>query len=288
MRSAVLFCLVLAASGASVSLGRAQSLASEGCAPELPRRVEAALAVELIDAEPEITALAPEATLSIVCGDLTLVLRAETPNGRYAEQGMPLELGAERRAAITLLELVRTLFDVSARPPPPARSLLIASGGVLVLGDPVLVTGGGGLSLRVVIDPWVQLGVSVEALAGTLQVAPGQLGLVLGAASLSVRFGGRVGDVQLHAGPQVSGALLSWTGMARSPDVEARPALGPRVAVGAVAAVSYLLLEMLALDLELSVDGAFLGSEARADATAVAHTLGPSFAARVGLGWVLP
>lgn len=275
----------------AVAPAQAQAVATSGCDEALGQQLEAALAVELVDAEPEVVELAEVASLSTTCTAERVSLRAEAPDGRYAGQDVPLEVGAARRAAITLLELLRSLAFVAPTPPPPppgARSLLVASGGVAVLGDPLVVLGGGGLALRLAVDPLVVLALAIDGSTGGLDVAPGQLALVLGQAAASVRFGGRVGDVQLHAGPLVSGALVSWAATARSPDVLALATLGPRVAAGIVASASYLLAELVALDVELSVDGAFIGSDALSDAVVVASTLGPSFAARIGLGWVLP
>lgn len=264
----------------------------DGCAPELEAAIRAALVVELTDAEPDVLAALPSTWLRVTCAPDALALRAdETASGTFVGQTIPVVAGTPRRAAITLLELTRALTIDAPSPsasPSRAPSLLIASGALTLGAEPLALFGGLALSLRLSLDPAFQLGIAIDGALGALTVAPGDLDVRLLSGAISARFGGRAGPVALHAGPAVSAGLVSWSGTPIDPEVRASDVLGPRLAFGAVAAASLIVEEALAIDLELALDWNVLGSEARADGVAVARMLGPMFAVRLGLGWVLP
>jgi hypothetical protein len=293
LASVVAFGVVLAGRAASAEDA---SPSFETCSPELEQELRAALVVELTDAEPDVLAALPGTALHVTCGPESLALRADDrASGRFVGQTIPIIAGTPRRAAITLLELVRALVveertetAVPERALPTAPSLFVMSGAMTLGGEPLMLLGGLTLSVRVAIDPAVQLALAVDGALGALDVAPGHLDVRLLGAALSARFGGRVGPLSMHAGPAVSGGLVSWSGTPASPDVRASDVLGPRLALGAVAAASLILEELVAIDLELGLDANLLGSEAQADGIAVARMVGAAFAVRLGVGWVLP
>lgn len=264
----------------------------------------AALTVELSDRSAELGALEGRSvTLSLECTDADVTVRA-TDDVTGAFVGQRVERtgrGLTRQLAIVAAELLVALAarPVPSPPPPPpivaapratpsVRPLLRLAARLEGTGEPLVALGGGAIGLELALDPAVVLALDAGVGWASVGTPRGDVSAVPIGVTVSVRFGGALGDVWLGVGPSVEGAVVVLTGRPVAVEVTGREGALPWVALGAVAAMRVGLAGTpLSILLELEAAGVLLTPIALVDG-APGLSLGPArFGGRLGLALAL-
>jgi hypothetical protein len=287
--------LVLAASGRAHAIDVA--IDARGCEPALVDRVRAALLVELTAVDEGTLALlrAGALRISIECGASEGVLVAvehpttgRTGVERIGETGP----GLERRVALAITELASSVApepprreeappapSPSASPGPrPASLWLRVSGGASIGGEPWALLGTAEIGLEMILDPAVVLAIGLAGVFGSWSVDAGVLRMGALSLATSLRFGGAIGDVQLHAGPAARGGPVLWSGSPRDATIAAgRDGVGAWLGLGVAARCGVALGGGWRLEIDLEGGGIAVSS--------AANVFGAP-GARMSSGWI--